>query len=91
MKLWKMSPGKISDCFETLVNHNAITVDDYIFENHFLVLFWRRHKWFMASNYPKILRGLHKLNYNVFFLMKGSLRILGNLFGLNSFDDQIVG
>ena len=65
MKLWKMSPENIADCFETLVKHHELKMEDAVFENHFLVLFWRRHKWFQAKNYPKILRGLHKLNYHV--------------------------
>lgn len=59
-----MSPDNIANCFETLVKHNAITQSDFVFENHFLVLFWRRNKWFLAKNYPKIVRGLYQLNYN---------------------------
>jgi len=86
MKLWKMSPENISDCFETLVKHDAIKADEYIFENHFLVLFWRRNKWFLSKNYPKIIKCLHKINYNVrkYFIIIGSCRILGHLFKSNS-------
>jgi len=64
MKLWKMSPSMITESFEALYKNNHIKVGDRIFEDHFLVLFWRRHKWFGADNYPKILKGLHQLKYD---------------------------
>jgi hypothetical protein len=44
-----------------------MSTTDHLFENHFLVLFWRRNKWFGASNYALIIRGLVELNYNVYF------------------------
>ena len=48
----------VADCFEALYKNNLIKVEDKLFEDHFMVLFWRRHKWFGTKNYPKILRGL---------------------------------
>ena len=43
----------------------AIDKECFIFENHFIILFWRRHKWFGANNYPNIIQTLHDLGYDV--------------------------
>jgi ribulose bisphosphate carboxylase small subunit len=63
MKLWKMAPDQITDCFSLLVEQ-GMKQGDFVFENHFMVLFWRRNAWFGAKNYPKILRSLHTLKYD---------------------------
>ena len=56
-----MSPKDITDCYLDLVKNKMITKESYLFEHHFLVLFWRRHSWFGANNYWKILDGLYDL------------------------------
>ena len=50
--------------FEILVSKGHIKLKDSLLENSFMVLFWRRNKWYGAKNYPKILRSLFTLGYD---------------------------
>lgn len=39
-------------------------MSDYLFDNHFHLLVWKRNKWFGANNLPELMQGFIDLKFD---------------------------
>ncbi|EGR34585.1 hypothetical protein IMG5_006460 [Ichthyophthirius multifiliis] len=59
--LHQMTPNHVTQCFELCIQNNLL--NEYLFEQHFHMLFWRRNVWFGPENIAKMLTIYPKLNF----------------------------
>ena len=62
-KIKNMNPGCITKIFELTIKNGLLT--EYLFEDHFYLLFWRRNVWFGPKCYPSILKSFVEINHSV--------------------------
>jgi len=59
--LRRMNPVLFTRCFELAVKEKLMT--DYLFDDHFFWVIWKKSTWLGGQNYPKIIRGLIEYGY----------------------------
>ncbi|KAL4433386.1 hypothetical protein ABPG74_017490 [Tetrahymena malaccensis] len=59
--LHQMNPNQLTRCFELTFERGYM--NEYLFEQHFHVLYWRRNVWFGVNNIIKVLEIYPKLNF----------------------------
>lgn len=78
--LHAMTPTMMTSCFE--ITHTRGYLNEYLFEQHFHVLFWRRNVWFGADNLVKILNIYLKINFVVTIIITIATFIINSSFTL---------
>lgn len=59
--LRRMNPTLFTRCFELAIKDKLMT--EYLFDDHFFWVIWKKSTWLGGQNYPKIIRGLIEYGY----------------------------
>ena len=62
----RMNPKIFTRCFDLTLKQGLMS--EYLFDQHFFMMIWKRNHWYGPNNYPTIIKGLLQHEYTVSFI-----------------------
>ena len=66
IQLYRFNREIMLECFQVIRDLDYL--NDYLFHEHFHILFWRRHKWFGVKGMHTIVNHLFDMKKHVFLI-----------------------